>query len=139
MKDTQALPSGQRSGQTLGGITGDDGFVYLMRATSPATVYVISAAGDVIRKISIGLPTNTGRPDFAIRVVKNRLAVEFNRCPTPSVWVSCKGTVYTLVNATTGQRLADYEAEKETAGILRARRPTLTASSHFRCHPAGVA
>jgi hypothetical protein len=105
-------------------ITGEDGFVYLMRATSPATVYVISAAGEVIRKISVSSPTDTGRPDFGIRVVKNRLAVEFNRsCDSPSVWGSCQGTVYTVVDATTGQRLADYEAEKEAAGIMACYAP----------------
>ncbi len=41
-------------------ITGDEGFVYLMRATSPATVYVISSAGEVIRKIVVNAPTDKG-------------------------------------------------------------------------------
>jgi len=33
-------------------VAGDDGLVYLMRATSPAIVYAISPAGEVIRKIA---------------------------------------------------------------------------------------
>jgi hypothetical protein len=53
--------------------------VYLMRSTSPATVYVIPSAAEVIRKIVVRAPTDTGLPDFGIRVAKNRLAVKFNR------------------------------------------------------------
>jgi hypothetical protein len=104
-------------------ITGDDGFVYLMRATSPATIYVISAAGEVIRKIVVSAPTDTGSPAFGIRVVKNKLAVKFyRRCEGP-LDVGCEGTVYTVVDATTGQRLADYETELETAGPIACYAP----------------
>jgi len=105
-------------------ITGDDGFVYLTRATSPATVYVISAAGEVVRKILVSAPTDTGLPDFGIRVAKNKLAVEFSRsCDGALNFSSCHGTLYTVVDATTGQRLADYEADKETAGTIACYAP----------------
>jgi len=105
-------------------ITGDDGFVYLLRSTSPATVYVISSAGEVIRKIVVTAPTDKGLPDFGIRVVKNRLAVKFNReCDDTLVFNSCQGSVYTVVNATTGQKLADYETEDETAGPIACYAP----------------
>ena len=95
-------------------ISGDDGFVYLMRATSPATVYVISPAGEVIRKIVVNAPFEKGQPDFGIRVAKNRLAVTFSRnCDSALQVESCRGKIYTVVNATTGQKLADYEAAEE--------------------------
>jgi len=91
--------------------TGDDGLVYLMRATSPATVYAISAGGDVIRKIAVGAPTDSGLPDFGIRMVKNKLTVKFSRsCNSAGAFESCEGTIYAVVDATTGKRLADYEA-----------------------------
>jgi hypothetical protein len=105
-------------------ITGDDGFVYLMRATSPATIYVISSAGDVARKIVASAPRDMGLPDFGIRVAKNKLAVKFHRsCDSTLDFSSCQGTVYTVVDTTTGQRLADYEAGKETAGAIACYAP----------------
>jgi hypothetical protein len=104
-------------------ITGDDGFVYLMRATSPATVYVISPAGEVIRKIVVSAPTDKGLPDFGIRVVKNRLTVKFDReCDSALSFESCRGTLYTVVDGTTGRRLADYGAG-DTAGLLACYAP----------------
>jgi hypothetical protein len=105
-------------------ITGDDGLVYLMRATSPATVYAISAAGNVVRKIAVRAPTPTGLPDFGIRVVKNRLAVQFSRSCNSALGVdSCRGSTYAVIDATTGQRLADYEADKELAGPIACYAP----------------
>jgi hypothetical protein len=99
--------------------TGDDGLVYLMRATSPAVIYAISAAGDVIRKIVVSPPTGTGLPDFGIRVVKNRLAVQFRRsCDTNTESGSCRSSTYAVVDATTGKKLAAYEADKEVAGPI---------------------
>lgn len=104
-------------------IAGDDGLVYLMRATSPATVYVISAAGDVIRKIVVRAPTDTGLPAFGIRVVKNKLAVKFDRSCVGSLDLDCEGAAYTVVDATTGKKLADYEAAEETDGPIACYAP----------------
>jgi hypothetical protein len=116
---TRAPGEGNETVSRSVAITGDDGFVYLMRSTSPATVYVISSVGEIIRKIVVSAPTDTGLPDFGIRVVKNRLAVKFNReCDSPLSFSSCRGTVYTVVDATTGQKLADYGTDDETAGPL---------------------
>jgi hypothetical protein len=105
-------------------ITGDDGFAYLMRATSPATVYVISAAGEVVRKIVVSAPTDSGLPDFWIRVAKNKLAVKFRSgCDRALGFHSCEGTEYTVVDATTGKRLADYAADKDAAGTTACYAP----------------
>ena len=104
-------------------IPGDDGFVYLMRATSPATVYVISAAGEVVRKIVVSPPADKGLPDFAIRVARNKLAVRF-RVGCDGAIPHCAGrAIYTVVNATTGERLADYEVKEDTAGALACYAP----------------
>ena len=119
-------------------ITGDDGFVYLMRATSPATVYVISSAGEVIRKIVVNAPSDTGTPNFGVRVVKNKLAVEFFRgCDDVLTLSSCQGRVYTVVDATTGQRLADYEAENDAAGPIACYVPDPDRFFIFSIPPAG--
>ena len=95
-----------------------------MKATSPATVYVISAAGDVVRKIVVSAATDKGLPDFWIRVAKNKLAVKFRSgCDSALDLRSCEGTFYTVVDATTGQRLADYQADKDTAGEIACYAP----------------
>jgi hypothetical protein len=113
-KDTRASQERTKILSRSVAITGDDGFVYLMRATSPATVYVISSAGEVMRKIVVNAPTNAGAPDFGIRVAKNRLALAFSRrCDSGPQGESCRGKVYTVVDATTGQKIAEYEATTE--------------------------
>ncbi len=118
-------------------ITGDDGFVYLMRATSPATVYVISAAGEVIRKIVVTSPTGAGLPAFGIRVVRNKLAVKFyGRCDG-ILDHGCEGAVYTVVDATTGQKLADYQAQKEASGPIACYLPDPDRFFTFWIPPSG--
>lgn len=106
--------------KTLGpsvAIAGDDGLVYLMRATSPATVYAISPAGEVVRQIEVKAPTEMGLPDFGIRVVKGKLAVKFYRsCEGGVNRDSCQGSIYTVVDATTGKKLADYDAPNGSDG-----------------------
>jgi hypothetical protein len=105
-------------------ITGDDGLVYLMRATSPAAVYAISAAGDVVRKIVVSPPAGTGSPYFGLRVAKNRLVVQFRRsCDSTAASDSCRSSTYAVVDATTGQKLAAYEADKEAAGTMACYAP----------------
>jgi hypothetical protein len=100
-------------------VTGDDGLVYLMRATSPASVYAISASGDVVRKIVVNPPTGAGSPYFGIRVFKNRLVVQFRRsCDRTDASDSCRSSTYAVVDATTGQKLAAYEADKEAGGTM---------------------
>jgi hypothetical protein len=123
-KDTRARQNTKAVDQSAA-ITGDDGLVYLMRATSPAPVYAISAAGDVIRKIMVKAPTGTGLPHFGIRAVKNRLAVQFSRsCDSTGDFDSCRGSTYAVVDATTGQSLAAYEAgNKELAGPIACYAP----------------
>ena len=98
-------------------ITGDDGLVYLMRATSPVTVYAISASGEVVRKIVVRPPSDKASPNFGIRIAKNRLAVQFRQTcdDTPD---SCRSSAYAVVDATTSKELARYEADKEAAGTM---------------------
>jgi hypothetical protein len=123
-KDTRAQQQNTSAIATSVAITGDDGLVYLMRATSPASVYAISAAGDVVRKIVVSPPSGTGSPYFGIRVVKNRLVVQFHRnCDSTAASDSCRSSSYAVVDATTGQKLAAYEADKEAAGTMACYAP----------------
>jgi len=101
-------------------ITGDDGYVYFMRAMSPPPIYVISSAGEIVRKLVVKGPTGTNWPAFGLRVVENRLLVEFYRhCQNPGEIVdSCTGTLYTIVDATTGERIADFEPDPRASGPM---------------------
>jgi hypothetical protein len=96
---------------------GDDGLVYLMRPTTPAVVYAISPNGDVLRTLRVAAPTGAGAPWFGLRVVKNRLLIQFRRGCAPNV-SSCVGSFFAILDATTGKRLATYETNKETAGAI---------------------
>jgi hypothetical protein len=98
-------------------VIGDDGLVYLMRATSPVTVYAISSAGKVVRQIVVGAPSIQASPDFGVRVAKNKLTVQFQQ-PCDASSDSCRSNACTVVDATTGKQLAVYEAEKEAQGPL---------------------
>ena len=90
-------------------ITGDDGNVYLLRATAPPTVYVISSEGAVLRHFVVQNPAGVAWPGFGIRVVSNKLMVQFHReCSSLSDINSCTGTAFSVVDASTGQPLVNY-------------------------------
>jgi hypothetical protein len=93
---------------------GDDENVYLMRRTSPATVYVISSSGELLRTLSIE-PAGHGQMPYEMRVAEGHIAVEFN--------LSCssdhfEGSNFTVADAMTGQKLADYADDKSLGGIF---------------------
>jgi hypothetical protein len=116
-QDTGAQQLNTSAIDTSIAITGDDGLVYLMRATSPVTVYAISSAGEVVRQIVVRAPSIKASPNFGIRVAQNRLAIQFRQsCGDTSD--SCRSSAYTVVDATTGKQLATYEAENEAAGPM---------------------
>ncbi len=104
-------------------IAGDDGLVYLMRATSPPTVYAISAAGVVVHEIVVTPPDGVGSPNFGIRVVKNKLVIQFRRNCGTTDSDPCRSSAYAIVDSTTGERLAAYEADKEVAGPMACYAP----------------
>ena len=123
-KDARAQRENTTAIESSVAITGDDGLVYLMRATSPAVVYAISSAGDVLRKIVVSPPDGRGSPQFGIRVAKNRLAVQFRRsCDSAVDSGSCRSSTFAVVDATTGKTLAAYEADKEVAAPIACYAP----------------
>ena len=120
-------------------ITGDDGYVYFMRAMFPPSIYVISSAGEIVRKLVVKGSAGTNSPYFGLRMVENRLLVEFYRdCQTPydeilarakvEIDPSCGRKVYTIVDATTGERIADFEPDPRASGPMACYVPDL---DHF--------
>lgn len=120
-------------------ITGDDGNVYLMSATSPPTVYAISQAGEVLLKITVQGPAGAAGPDFGIRVIKNRLVVEFYRECSGSQEGSCQGTVFSILNASTGERLANYALGEPASRVLACYAPDPDRFFMFQDAPNGTA
>ena len=122
-EDTSARKQNTQAVDQSVAIAGDDGLVYLMRATSPVIVYAISPAGDAVRQIVVRPPTGEGSPNFGIRMVKNRLAIQFRRSCDNVDSDSCLRSTYSIVDATTGKPLAAYKAEKEVDGPMACYAP----------------
>ena len=83
---------------------GDDGNLYLMRAASPAVVYVISPGGEVERTLTVQ-PPGDGAVPFALLVHGGRVVVEFDFPTSPDV----SDTRIRLVDSHSGQPITDYK------------------------------
>ena len=84
---------------------GEDGNAYLMRRTSPATVYVISFSGELLRTLMIE-PAEAGQMPFDMQVAGGRVAVQFSDYCSDGD--PCYGNYFTVADAVTGEKLADY-------------------------------
>lgn len=85
---------------------GEDGNAYMMRRTSPATVHVISSSGEVLRTIRVE-PAEVGQMPLDMQISGGRIAMEFTSCSGGH----CENRNITVVDATTGQKLAGYTSE----------------------------
>ncbi len=86
---------------------GSDGNVYLLRGVSSALVYVISPAGDVVRKLHIDALDH----DFVagdIKLYAGRIAIGFNGPSTLVVVTDLEGN--TIANYTVDRRKPDWPA-----------------------------
>lgn len=81
---------------------GSDGNAYLMRRVSPALIYVISAAGELVRKIEVDAGDSNLLPNN-MRLHKNRLAVMFRHPHTNE-------QVIKVVDSQSGEELGAYDA-----------------------------
>jgi hypothetical protein len=77
---------------------GVDGYLYAMHNSSPALIYVISAAGRVVRTLKVHAPFAGALPG-TFHVSENRLAVSFGKDDSQMLVV---------VDAQTGRRIATY-------------------------------
>lgn len=89
-------------------VGGDDGNVYVMRQDSPAQVYVVSQAGAVLRTLKVTAPVPRSLP-IELEVSGGRVAIEFSIPDVPGV----DDTIIRVVNAQTGQKIADYSITPE--------------------------
>ena len=96
-------------------VAGDDGYVYLLRSESPATVFVISSAGELVRKLPVRMPANRGARAFAsLHVVKGKMLIDsLVGC---SGGQGCKGRGYVIADTASGATVAEYFGEAEYIG-----------------------
>jgi hypothetical protein len=82
---------------------GDDGNVYLMRRTSPATIYVISSSGNLVRTLTVQ-SLRDGWMSVDFQVSDEKIAINFSNCSMSR----CEGSIFAVANAVSGQKLTDY-------------------------------
>ena len=85
---------------------GDDGNLYVMRASSPALIYVIAPSGEIVRRLRVKTPLKDARPN-AFHISGNRLALSF---------ADAEGESQTLIVADTqtGDEISRYS---DSAGL----------------------
>ncbi len=93
---------------------GDDGYAYLMRTPgSGALFFVISAAGEVVRTVSVSSPVD-GSSAATFGLSRGRLAVYFYKSQGDGpgmVWLK-------VVNSRTGEEIATYTTPDDLKGIF---------------------
>jgi hypothetical protein len=89
--------------------SGSDGYLYVMRASSPAAVYVIASNGKIMQMLKVAAPA-AGAVPSAFHVSGNRLAISFWNEKSQSQTV-------VVADAQTGERIATY-ADPEGLGNL---------------------
>jgi hypothetical protein len=105
----QPLNEADRSGSQNNAVhfgrtaVGDDGNLYVMRATSPAIVYVVSLSGRTERTLTVQPPAKGAQP-IALLVHSGRVAIEFSFAESPDV----SDTRIRLVDARSGHTISDY-------------------------------
>jgi hypothetical protein len=81
---------------------GDDGNAYLMRSTSPAKVYVISSAGELLRSLELD-PPDIGQTPREMQLSGDRIAIEFWHCSD-----QCETPELDLFDANTGKKVSGF-------------------------------
>lgn len=95
--------SAEKAGPTLDlsdAEAGIDGYLYVMRRSSPALVYVIAASGKIMKTIKVASPMAGAAPN-AFHVSGNRLALSFWNEESQSQTV-------VVADAQTGRKIAGY-------------------------------
>ncbi len=101
-------------------IPGDDGNIYLMRYTEKHLIFVISPAGEVVRKLTL-VPPRGGWDGLHFFVTGGKIAMEFFK---PGYEERKSGTImYSLYDAESGERQVDYTITPETSGTFACYSP----------------
>lgn len=110
---------------------GDDGNIYLIRPSETPSVYVVSPGGSVLRRFRVS-PPGEGFRATTVKVAGGRSAVEFykdNPAGPGSIYI------YSIVDAYTGEKIADYLATTEAGGVWACYSPNGFAFLSSRGNP----
>jgi hypothetical protein len=99
-------------------VAGRDGNFYVLRAASPAKIYVISAAGDVVRTLPINPPMPGSEP-FELQTSSGRIAIEFDAPDAKDI----SGTRIRVIDAQTGAALNDFSITRELTEAMACYKP----------------
>lgn len=88
-------------------VAGDDGNIYLLRATEPAKMYAISSGGKVLSEYAVEAPV-AGTTPIAMLAHQGRLAVMFHMSEDDSL----DDTRIRILEPSNGQPVVDYKTDK---------------------------
>jgi hypothetical protein len=100
-------------------VPAEDGNVYLFRPGSPAQIWVVSPKGDVLRSFLPEGPSDKMRAR-SIKVAGGRIVVQFSESTGDGHVVR---EIVSLFDASTGERMADYEVPMGLSGMLACYTP----------------
>ena len=104
----------------LGSATvGEDGSIYIMRATNPPRIYVLDPVGNQVRQFDI-VPPGKNYEVVEFKVALGKVAAQFE---AKQEGTSAAEQILSLIDAETGDRLVDYVSPKEIGGVLACYRP----------------
>ena len=93
---------------TLGSVIAGESEAYVIRRSSPATIYVVSSAGEVTHTFHLGM---RGEAPFATQYHAGRLAMAFTSSGQPN-------TMVRIMDTNTGEETASYMSEGKVGGAL---------------------
>jgi hypothetical protein len=102
-KPGEQVATGEKAAPTLDladAEVGRDGYLYVMRGSSPAMVYAIASSGRIMKTIQVPTSVHGGRPS-AFHVSGNRLAVSFQNEDSDRADM-------VVADAETGRKIAAY-------------------------------
>ncbi len=89
-------------------LLGYDGNIYLMRASLPPIVYVVSPSGTLVHTVKLQSPFEKATP-VVLMMDGGRLAIEFSDPAAEDT----NSTILRVANAQTGEKIADYRIAPE--------------------------
>lgn len=106
---------------SLGLLTGgDDGNVYIFRASQPAIVFVINPAGEIVRRLEFSGPEDGFRAE-TMKVAQNRIAIQFEEAKPPRDKPARR--FISVFDAISGEKFADYAPGEKIGGAFACYSP----------------
>ncbi len=111
----QTVPVGAISSGKV--VSGYDGSLYVMRAAAKPLIHVLSPAGALLRTLEITPPSEKATLLDVRSGGPARLLLMFAEKIGPGRWNTAR-SIFSLVDAETGERLYDYQSTLEVGGIF---------------------